>query len=266
MAAVARVSNSSFGEDRVELVGRLCHLQRLGGAWGQAPRDGERERCGRLNEAILKAIEEHALTPEAVEQVVSHTERDEHAEKQAALAKEQRELEKRIARLVAAVETGGDVLSIAAKLRELEKRQEAVVAEMDALRPLPRLAPSVLEDRLSEWRRLLRQSTTQGRIVLQRVLQGRITFTPSGNGYYFEAPTRFDRLFAGVAAPPPEWIEDGLTGTEHIRPEDTPDADYGALLARAQRRICGKGVTSPAGVDRSRNAGERLYRALTVAA
>ncbi len=43
-----------------------------------------------------------------------------------------------------------------------------------------------------EWRRLLRQSTTQGRTVLQRVLRGRITFTPTadGKGYRFHASTR----------------------------------------------------------------------------
>ena len=47
-----------------------------------------------------------------------------------------------------------------------------------ALRPVPRLAPAVIEDRLAEWRRLLRASTTQGRTVLQRILRGRLTFTP----------------------------------------------------------------------------------------
>ena len=56
-----------------------------------------------------------------------------------------------------------------------------------------------MEDLLTEWRRLLRQSTTQGRAVLQRVLRGRITFTPKCGGYEFEAPTRFAKLFLGVA-------------------------------------------------------------------
>jgi hypothetical protein len=37
--------------------------------------------------------------------------------------------------------------------------------------------------------------------VLQRVLRGRITFTRSGNGYEFFAPTRFDKLFTGIVAP-----------------------------------------------------------------
>jgi hypothetical protein len=45
------------------------------------------------------------------------------------------------------------------------------------MQPVPRLAPAVVENRLAEWRRLLGQSVTQGRAVLQRVLQGRITFT-----------------------------------------------------------------------------------------
>ena len=64
---------------------------------------------------------------------------------------------------------------------------------------MPRLRPEVVEDWLTEWRRLLRQSSTQGRAVLQRVLRGRITFTPKCGGYEFEALTRFDKLFLGVA-------------------------------------------------------------------
>ena len=64
---------------------------------------------------------------------------------------------------------------------------------------MPRLASHVVDYRLAEWRRLLRQSTTQGRAVLQRVVDGRITFTPNGGGYTFEASTRFGKLFSGVA-------------------------------------------------------------------
>jgi hypothetical protein len=37
---------------------------------------------------------------------------------------------------------------------------------------------AVVENRLEEWRRLLRGSTTQARAILQRVLRGRIVFTP----------------------------------------------------------------------------------------
>jgi hypothetical protein len=78
--------------------------------------------------------------------------------------------------------------------------------------------------------------------VLQRALNARIVFTPEGPGYTFVAPTRFDKLFTGIASPRPSFMRMGdLTGTEVIRPEDTPDAEYGLLLERAY----GKGLASP---------------------
>jgi site-specific DNA recombinase len=202
-----------------------------------------------MNEAVLRAIEEHALTPEAVEQIIRLTERDDAREQQEALSRERRDIEKRIGRLVAAVETAGDVASLAAKLRELEARRNAIDGELRGLHPVPRLAPAVIEDRLAEWRRLLRQSTTQGRAVLQRVLRGRLTFTPreDGQGYDFSGPTRFDRLFTGIVVQLPSWVTKGdVRGTEHIQPEDTFDGDYGRLLEQA---VYGKGVARPAGLE-----------------
>jgi len=92
----------------------------------------------------------------------------------------------------------GDIASLSARLQELERRRDVIDTALRNIRPLPRLSPEVVENRLAEWRRLLRQSTTQARAVLQRVLRGRIVFTPSGEGYTFEAPTRFNKLFIGV--------------------------------------------------------------------
>jgi hypothetical protein len=94
---------------------------------------------------------------------------------------------------------------------------------------------------LAEWRRLLRSSTTQARTVLQRILQGRIVFTlrrnPFSNeidGYDFEAPTRFDKLFTGIAVERPKSLDlTDLSGAEDIGPDDTFDADYGRVLERA---------------------------------
>jgi hypothetical protein len=76
--------------------------------------------------------------------------------------------------------------------------------------------------------------------VLQRILRGRLTFTPQTNrkgemvGYSFEGPTRFDRLFSGIAVTAPKHVDrNDRLGTEHITPEDTFDGDYGQLLERA---------------------------------
>ena len=64
--------------------------------------------------------------------------------------------------------------------------------------------------------------------------------TPKCEGYEFEAPTRFDKLFLGVAVETKREVSD--EGTEHISPEDTFDADYGRLLEAVQNR--GKGLAS----------------------
>jgi site-specific DNA recombinase len=200
-----------------------------------------------LNEAVLQAVERHALTPDAVEQVILLTERDDVADQQLMLARERQDIEKRITRLVAAIETGGDAASLVAKLRELETRRSVIDGEVMALQPIPRLAPAVIENRLAEWRRLLRASTTQARTVLQRVLRGRLTFTPreDGRGYDFTGPTRFDKLFSGIVVPRPGFIKTDHRGTEHIGPEDTFDGDYGRLLDR----LSGKLLASPTGFE-----------------
>ena len=94
-------------------------------------------------------------------------------DQQDALKHEQQDIEQRLARLVAAIETGGEAASLVAKVRELEARRVAIAGELHSFVPVPRLRPEVVEGRLTEWRRPLRQSTTQGRAVLQRVVQGR---------------------------------------------------------------------------------------------
>jgi len=64
----------------------------------------------------------------------------------------------------------------------------------------------------AEWRRLLSQSPTRARAVLQRVLDDPLTFTPDGHGgYTFAGPTRFDKLFAGLIDKRPAWL-DRMTG------------------------------------------------------
>jgi hypothetical protein len=206
-----------------------------------------------MNEAVLQAVEQHVFTPEAIEQVIALTERDELRERQDLLRLEYKDVERRIARLTAVLETdeGASVASLVAKLRQLEQRQTSIARELEALNPVPRLPQQVVQSRLDEWRRLLRASTTQGRAVLQRVIDGRITFTPteavlyqgdsvcSQPGYDFQAPTRFDKLFTGIAIKRPASPPDSGGAT----PEYTiyEDADYGAMLERAY----GKGVSSP---------------------
>jgi hypothetical protein len=196
----------------------------------------------------LQAVEKHVFTPEAIEQVIALTERDELRERQELLEAEYRDLECRNTRLTAVLETdeGRGLMAAIERLRANASRIAAITRELDALQPVPRLPKQVVQSRLDEWRRLLRASTTQGRAVLQRVIQGRITFTPTKHviyqgdsvfpdqpGYEFEAPTRFDKLFHGVAIKLP-----ATTPYKGELPVMTSieDADYGAMLERAYGR------------------------------
>ena len=189
-----------------------------------------------MNEAVLQAIEEHALTPEAAMQVILVTERDDQRERQDAIGRELADVSKKVIRLVDAIADGADSAALKTKLRELEAKQAELEREAKALRPVPRLPQTVIENRLAEWRRLLRQSTEQARAVLQRVLRGRIVFTPntSNDGYDFIAPTRFDRLFTGIAVPAqprPAWMPE-VINTE-IGPDPEGKKDPAGLAAGA---------------------------------
>ena len=220
----------------------ICYRHRHGGSCPNALRISVDE----MNDAVLTAIEAHALTPEAVEHVIRLTERADLRTQQLVLEHERADVATRIKNLVAAIEHGGEVPSLVAKLRELEQRRLAITDELAGLRPVPRLEAVVLENRLAEWRRLLRGSQPQARAVLQRVLHGRIVFTPQKYGtYHFEAPTRFDRLFVGMMIPKSVWIEPRPADLAGIDPSAMYDAgehdeDYGRLLERATRRLRGE--------------------------
>ena len=169
----------------------ICHRHRTNGACSNALRIPVED----MNEAILQAVEEHALTPEAIEQVINLTERDDVDEQQATLSANRRTLRSASRGWSRPSRCGGDAASLVAKLRELEARQRAIAASK------PRCGPCRAWPRPSSrsgWRNggdYCAQSTTQGRTVLQRILRGRLTFTPRRNpvsveldGYDFDGP------------------------------------------------------------------------------
>ncbi len=101
-----------------------------------------------------QAIEDHALTPEAIEQrdpalgdVMTST------IPQAALDREPKDVAKRIDRHNGRHREGRrDGLAGGRSSRDLEARQRAIQAEAASLHPIPRLAPSVICGPTGEWR------------------------------------------------------------------------------------------------------------------
>jgi len=101
----------------------ICSRRRYNGIWANALRIAIED----MNEAVLQAVEEHALTPEAVEQVIALTERDELRDRRERLEAEGKDVERRIARLITVVEAGaGDVSSSARAPAARYGRRESV--------------------------------------------------------------------------------------------------------------------------------------------
>lgn len=89
--------------------------------------------------------------------------------------------------------------------------------------------------------------------MLQRVLRGRLIFTPHVNplsgeidGYEFEGPTRLYQLLTGLAVKRPQGLADSRAGYEGITSEDTFDGDYGRLL---EERFYAEVLASPTGFE-----------------
>ena len=238
-----------------------CSSVGCGGARAESGSGGYRRlrlMVADMNEAVLRAIEEHALTPEAVEAAVIAMQGDVSAKVARSLEREVKALDEKIDRLTDAIAKGGGaVSSLVAKLKELDAKRSNLVEEIAGQRPVPMPPRDVVEDRLAEWRRHLRASVATGRAVLDRLLPDRIVFRPILSrdakakpvAYEFECPTRYDRLFSGLVVPPSLFAK--VPGAEHLGPDDVyyraedSGVDFGEVLRRAM--VNRTRVASPTG-------------------
>jgi len=202
---------------------------------------------------VLREVQEHVLTPQAVENfLLAVDERTSQSdERRARLEKELGDVKRREAALVAAVEGGGsDVTPIIERMKSLEGRRIEIEHELKAATPAPRLETRVLESRLAEWRRILRGSVTQARDVLQRVIRGKLRFTQLPGGIIqFEGESRYSWLSSGIfvgvpdTTPVPPHIAAlggdtrGHEGIDEERAE--MEARYEAVLRGAERSVRG---------------------------
>ena len=71
-------------------------------------------------------MEKHALTPEAVENAIRLTEQDDSREARERLQSEREDVARRLKRLLDAIEAGGDVPLLVARVREMEAKRDAL--------------------------------------------------------------------------------------------------------------------------------------------
>jgi hypothetical protein len=142
-----------------------------------------RLRAAEVEEAVLRAVEEHVLRPERIEAFLLAVEAEDTGEQRKALEREASALDKSAARLVRLAEQTDDVTALAARLRAVEARRKEVAAALNAAQPVPRLPAPVIKSRLTEWRHQLRGNVRQARAVLERVLAGRLLFTQQAGAW-----------------------------------------------------------------------------------
>jgi site-specific DNA recombinase len=138
---------------------------------------------------VLDAFKRQLLNPSVIERALLKLEarldapRDDSRAN--SLLEERRRLEAEIARLTAALASGGDLSSLVAALRAREQRLAAIASEMigaQAAAAALNLPVNVImrevRQRLTDWQRVLFEETSQSRQMLRKLLRKRLVFTP----------------------------------------------------------------------------------------
>jgi hypothetical protein len=165
------------------------------------------------DEAVVSVVEDTLVNPAVVARALAMAEAeirtDETARKRDALSAKLATTDAEVARLTTAIQRGGgDLDPLLDAIRESEGQRTDLRQRIALVDSAPR-SPK-LSTRSEEAARF----NHAGRTVLQRILRGRLTFTPRLNpvsdqpdGYDFSGPTRFDKLFTGIAVETPQWVK-----------------------------------------------------------
>ena len=167
------------------------------------------------DDAVLSALKRELLDPEILEAAISRA-----ASRVASPEKEpearRRTLETAIARaeaslahLTTAVSEGGAVATLVQAIRDQERRQQTLRAELANL-DRPRVVPlsvgnlkALLGTKAEEWQGLLRRHAPIARQMVRKLVEGRIVFTPDREArrYRFMATGTLANFFSGIVCP-----------------------------------------------------------------
>ena len=160
-------------------------------------------RADVLENAVLREVEAVVLDPrvvqvaldDAVERIVG----DQGDEQRVELEQKIKRLDTELARLVEAVAQGGDSRTLTEEIQKREVRRQEFAATMEGLAnrefAMWRSKPGVREDleqRIRDWRGLLRRQATQGQQILRKLIDGRLLLTP----HIDETPAYYE--FSGI--------------------------------------------------------------------
>jgi chromosome segregation ATPase len=170
------------------------------------------------DEALLRTFEAQLLHPEVVQQAIREAvaqlsaASDTLPARAEAMREELSSVTAKLDRLTQAVELGGDLPTLVAEMKALERRRAHLEAELQSLEQvrglsatdLHALEPELLV-RLEDWRALFRRHVMETRQMLAKVLSGRVVFTPRAAGaewaVEYAAECSLGKLFNGVLGP-----------------------------------------------------------------
>jgi hypothetical protein len=173
---------------------------------------------------VLGALEADALDPRIVAAVIDMVFAQltpANAESTvAALRRNLRVLDGKIANLTAAVESGAALEPLIAQLHDRQQERERLIAAIGAAQAVDQIHidRAAIEARVpaqvANWRALLTESVEDGRTLLREVLSGPLVFTPEGEGYHFRAPVATGELIAGAVSEGAQQVASPRGGAE----------------------------------------------------
>ncbi len=107
-------------------------------------------------------------------------------------------------RLTAAVAGGGELTTLVQAIRDREERRRALqvsLAEVVKVKPWTADRAAIVEElsaRVNDWRALLAEQSGEANRLLRQVLVGKLTMTPSEDGYRFTGTGTVQSLVAGL--------------------------------------------------------------------
>jgi len=189
------------------------------------------------DEALLRTFEAQLLHPEVVQQAIREAVAqlaaapDTQPARAQAMREELATVTTKLDRLTQAVMLGGDLPTLVAEMKALERRRAYLEAEVQSLEQVGNLSATDLQAlepdlllRLEDWRALFRRHVLEARQMLGKVLSGRVVFTPRATGAEWEveytAECSLGKLVSGILGPKAVVAPTGHTRTCMIQVRD----------------------------------------------
>jgi signal transduction histidine kinase len=165
------------------------------------------------DDGVLSAFEDQLLNPaviaHGIREALATLQQPPDAAPAEALHRELAEVDVQLGRLTEAIVLGGNLPTLIERMKALERRRGQVASQLDDLGRVAPVTPGDLhafereiQERLGDWRGLLRRNPQQTRQMLTKLLSASLKFTPHVEGeerwYDFAADCTLGNVVGGA--------------------------------------------------------------------